>query len=569
MPMLQRPALFRRTPVASLLLGVLLTGTAAPASARWLTLHNDFFMYDLDGNPINTRSGAMRKFGDTYYWYGSANRFRDQTCYASKDLLHWTYKGVALEAPGTNRVDVVHNASTGKYVMFLKTGASDGAELGIATSDTPEGPFTLLGNNKVFGYNIGDMSVYQDDDGQAYLAYVWDSIPGANSGGVSQHALARLAPDYLSVSKRMWLWNRGSREANLVMKRRGLYYYLTSLTLWTESTATQYYTAPSVEGPWTDRLVPMLVPGNTANNSWDTQCDFVFPFQGTRDTTFMYVGDRWEKPDPARLGDYVFLPMAFTSKDSLLVNYYQDWEVEPELGLWRPIEDSRNLALNKPATASSSSGNNTASKATAPSTWRNYRDSKWVSDASDDEWIQVDLGAAREVNRVILKWDSAYAESFRIQTSLDASAWTDVYSTELGRARSVTDETFTPVQARYVRMLGEKRGTTGGYSLFQFMVLQDSLPPVALDPQRTRTSAAPRLTYAHRRIEYRLPIAASIRLEALDAQGRRLGVLDAGYREAGKHSLLLPHALPAGAVFFRLQAGDEPPALLKARVEAF
>jgi hypothetical protein len=545
-------------------MGALLAGIPLPSEAKWLTLHNDFFMYDLDGNPIRTRSGALRKFGDTYYWYGSANRFTDQTCYASKDLLHWTYKGVVLEAPSTNRVDVVYNETTQKYVMFLKTGASDGAELGIATSNTPDGKFTLVGNSQVFGHNIGDMSVYQDDDGQAYLAYVWDSIPGANSGGISQHALSRMSADYFTPLKRMWLWNRGSREANMVMKRRGLYYYLTSLTLWTESTATQYYTASNIEGPWTNQLVPMMTPGNTANNSWDTQCDFVFPFKGTKDTTFMYVGDRWEKPDPARLGDYVFLPIAFTPRDSVLVNYYQDWEVDPDQGIWRPIEDSRNLALGKTATASSSSGTNTPGKATVAATWRNYRDNKWVSNASDDEWIQVDLGSSVELNRVILKWDSSYAEAFKIQTSADAMAWNDVFSTTTGRARSVTDETFATTQARYVRMLGEKRGTTQGYSLYQFMVLKDSLPPVSnIRQTQSASSSQSYLNFHNSIIHYSVPTSNSIQLELWNSQGKRIANLDAGYRSAGPHQFSMPNSLPSGNYILRLKVGTREVETLK------
>jgi hypothetical protein len=545
----------------------LVLGTLMPAQAKWLTLHNDFFMYDLDGNKINTRSGAMRKFGDTYYWYGSANRFTDQTCYSSKDLLHWTYRGVALKAASTNRVDVVYNESTQKYVMFLKTGASDGAELGIATATAPEGPFTLVGNNKVFGYNIGDMSVYQDDDGQAYLAYVWDSIPGANSGGVSQHALARLAPDYLTVAKRMWLWNRGSREANMVMKRNGLYYYLTSLTLWTESTPTQYYTARNIEGPWTNQLVPMLVPGNTANNSWDTQCDFVLPFKGPKDTVQMYVGDRWEKPDPARLGDYVFLPLSFTPKDSVVANYYQDWEVEPDLGQWRPIEDARNLALGKTATASSSSGGSVPGNVTAATTWRNYLNTKWTSGATDNEWIQIDLGSAREINRVILKWDSSYAKAFKIQTSADAAAWTDVFSTTTGTARSVTDETFATTQTRYVRMLGVTRGTTKGYSLYQFMVLRDSLSPVGISPSgKASPKSSALLTYQDKLVRYTVPADQNVKLELWDTRGKLVAALDAGYKSAGIHQMSLPNnTLGSGTYILKLSLGAKRAAQLKIR----
>jgi len=551
--------------LAKALLAVgLVLGTQSPAQAKWLTFHNDFFMYDLDGNKINTRSGAMRKFGDTYYWYGSANRFADQTCYSSKDMLHWTYRGVALKAPGTNRVDVVYNESTRKYVMFLKTGPTDGADLGVATSDTPEGPFTLIGTEPVFGYHIGDMSVYQDDDGQAYLAYVWDSIPGANSGGISQHALARLSPDYLTVEKRLWLWNRGSREANMVMKRNGLYYYLTSLTLWTESTPTQYYTARDIEGPWTNQLVPMMVPGNTANNSWDTQCDFVFPFKGPKDTVQMYVGDRWEKPDPARLGDYVFLPLSFTAKDSVVANYYQDWEVEPDLGLWRPIEDARNLALGKSATASSSIGNAAPANVTAAKTWRNYLNTKWTSSAADNEWIQVDLGSAREINRVILKWDSSYAKAFKIQTSVDAAVWSDVFSTTAGGARSVTDETFAATEARYVRMQGVTRGTAQGYSLYQFMVLKDSLPAVTSSPAaKSPPEPVSLLKFRNNLVEYTVPADQSVKLELWDSRGRLMSTLDAGYRPAGLHRMSLPNVpLGSGNYILKLSLGAKQAARL-------
>lgn len=535
-----------------------LMAAAVPAQAKWLTIHNDFTMYDTDGNPIRTRSGTLRKFGDTYYWYGSASGFRNQTCYSSKDLLHWTNKGVVIEAPSTNRMDVLYNDSTKLYVMFLKTGRSDGCSLGVATSPTPDGKFTLKGNSLVHGAKIGDPSVWQDDNNKAYLAYVWDSIPGANSGGISQHAFAELSPDYQSVGKRIWLWNRGSREAPMMMKRRGIYYYLTSLTLWTESTATQYYTASNIAGPWTDRLVPMMVPGNTANNSWDTQCDFVFPFKGTKDTVHMYAGDRWEKPDPIRLGDYVWLPMAFTPKDSVLVNYYQDWEVDPDAGEWRPLDQKRNLALGKTATASSTSGANTAGNAIDSSNWRTYANTKWVSAALDSQWIRVDLGSAKSINRVILKWDSAYAKGFKIQAGADTASWTDVFATDKAGQRSITDETFATVTARYVRVLCTQRGTTGGISLYEFMVLYDEGAVVSVPRPAMRISASGTSLVLHgSTVRYSLAAAGRVRLELLDGRGRLKAVLADGSHGAGDHVAALPGGLAPGSYALRMASGSK------------
>jgi hypothetical protein len=264
-------------------------------------------------------------------------------------------------------MDVMYNDSTKQYVMIMKYG---GYAIGVATCSTPDGQFTYKGSSEVFGYNIGDMSVYKDFDGKCYFLYLWDSIPNANSGGISQHAIASMSSDYTKLTKRLWLWNRGSREAMMMMKHNGIYYYLTSLTAYIDPTLTQYYTAPSPVGPWTDNLVPIIAPGDVDSVSWDTQCDYVFVFKGPNDTAYMYCGDRWKRPRPTRLGDYVWTPLTFTPHDSVVVDYYQDWEVDPDLGKWRPIDSTRNLALHKTATASSTNGTNTPTNVLDNKTWQ-------------------------------------------------------------------------------------------------------------------------------------------------------------------------------------------------------
>jgi hypothetical protein len=282
----------------------------------------------------------------------------------------------------------------------------------------------------------------------------------------------------------------------------------------------------------------------------------------------MYVGDRWEKPDPARLGDYVFLPLSFTSKDSVVANYYQDWELEPDLGQWRPIEDARNLALGKTATASSSSGGSVPGNVTAATTWKNYLNTKWTSGATDNEWIQIDLGSSKEINRVILKWDSSYAKSFKIQTSVDAAAWSDVFSTTTGAARSVTDETFATTQARYVRMQGVTRGTTQGYSLYQFMVLKDSLPPVtAFRPGKVSPKSSSLLTYRDNVVRYTVSADQNVKLELWDTRGKLLSILDAGYKSAGSHQMSLPNIpLGSGTYILKLSLGAKHAAQLGIRL---
>jgi hypothetical protein len=444
------------------------TATGGVATTGWVTIHNDFFWYDDTGAAIETRAGCLRKFGDVYYWYGlfawqDPKAWNDQTCYTSTDLIHWTYKGVVLHvAAGANRMDVLYNDTTKQYVMFLKYGG-DAASLGIATSSTPDGQFTLKSETQVDGANMGDMSVYKDDDGTAYLAYVWDK-----TGPNRQHGLYRMSADYLTLDTRMYLWDIPSREGVHVFKRNGLYYYGTSETNGIQSSPTRYYTATNLAGPWS-AATPLSTPGS--NNSWDTQVDYVYPWVGTAGTVFMYAGDRWIKTD-LRQGDYPWLPLEFNGTAPTL-NYYQDWDLNIGAGTWRKFDPARNLASGKTATASSVNGSNTANNVTDAATYLNYTSTRWESAASDPQWIMVDLGAATEIDRAILKWHTNYGKAFKIQVSTDGTAWTDVYSTTIGASYSVTDVTFSKTSARYVRMYGTQRGTTNGYSLFDFMVLND------------------------------------------------------------------------------------------------
>lgn len=541
---------FRRCLLLSLFVGF-----AFAPQAKWLTIHNDFNRYDTKGDPIRTRSGDLDKFGDTYYWYGLAG-WTDQMCYSSTDLLHWKNEGVMLVASlGTNRMDVVYNDSTETYVMVMKwetEGSDNWCKRGIATSPTPTGPYTYQFDSLVYGVYTGDMSVFKDDDGKAYYLYeLWDN------GNTSQ-GFSLMTPDYMGLEKKMQQWPDHDREANMMMKNHGLYYYLTSLMRGIDPSETRYWTAPSISGPWTTQLVSIIAPGDVYRNSWDTQCDYVFPFKGTEDTVQMYCGDRWKRPHVERGGDYVWLPITFTPRDSVVIDYYQDWEVEPDLGLWRPIDEERNLALGKTATASSESGGNTAGKVTDPSTWKNYYTSKWVSGSGDAQWISIDLGSEMKVNRVILKWDSSYAEAFTIQVSTDNSTWEDVFSTTIGRPRSITDETFPTTTARYIRMNGTKKGGPAGYTLFDFMVLNDSVTaPVVLPSEKSFAALQPLPTCRDNMLHYTVATGKHVRIDVVDSRGKRVATLVNGFEKAGSYTVELHGTTARGIYIIRMTTGNE------------
>ena len=121
-----------------------------------------------------------------------------------------------------------------------------------------------------------------------------------------------------------------------------------------------------------------------------------------------------------------------------------------------------NVALNKPATASSTeNASSPASAATDGNTG-----TRWSSGFSDPQWLEVDLGSVRSICGVTLNWEAAYATGFQIQVSSDNANWTTVYSTTTGTGGNQTLNVTG--SGRYIRMYGTARATQYGYSLWEF-----------------------------------------------------------------------------------------------------
>ena len=128
-------------------------------------------------------------------------------------------------------------------------------------------------------------------------------------------------------------------------------------------------------------------------------------------------------------------------------------------------EAATNLALNRPATASSvEKAGLEPGNAVDGST-----STRWSSQFSDPQWIYVDLGATYNVTDVKLTWEAAYAAAYQIQVSADASSWTTIFSTTSG-AGGVENRSGLSGTGRYVRINGTKRATVWGYSLWEIAV---------------------------------------------------------------------------------------------------
>lgn len=335
---------------------------------------------DTDGRIINAHGGGILFHNGTYYWFGehkgelSNNAFVGVTCYSSRDLYNWKFERIALpvstqpDSPITKgciieRPKVIYNKKTGTFVMYfhleLKGRGYEAAQVGIATSKTPAGPYTLVRNTRVnpgiwpanlpsplrkgnkadaatiagtwwtpewtkavedglfvrrdfkSGQMSRDMTLFVDDDGKAYHIY--------SSEENLTIQIAELSDDYQNYTgKYIRIFPTGHNEAPTIFKKDGTYWMITSgCTGWAPNAA-RMFSAPSIWGPWTQHPNPCT--GKGADVTFHSQGTYVLPVNGKKDT-FIFMADRWRPENPMD-GRYIWLPIQF--KDGIPVLKWQD-----------------------------------------------------------------------------------------------------------------------------------------------------------------------------------------------------------------------------------------------------
>ncbi len=103
----------------------------------------------------------------------------------------------------------------------------------------------------------------------------------------------------------------------------------------------------------------------------------------------------------------------------------------------------------------------------------NNLSTRWSSQFSDPQWIQIDFGSVQPIGRVTLYWENAYAAAYQIQVSNDANSWTTIETVTSGKG-GTNDFPGLATSGRYIRMYGTKRATQYGYSLWEFQVSASS-----------------------------------------------------------------------------------------------
>lgn len=305
----------------------------AQKQKRYNSIYSGIPWFDDQGNTVSAHGANILKDKSKYYLFGerntdTSNAFAGFTCYSSTDLYNWKVESIALPVQpsgklGPNRIGerpkVMKCPATGEYVMYMHVDTLGYIDqyVGYATSKKITGPYTFHGPLLYHGKPIfkWDMGTFQDRDGSGYVL-----IHGGD--------IYKLTDDYKSIGEQVIKDLTPNFESPAIFRKDSLYYFLGSkLTSW-ERNDNYYFTAPSLKGPWIER--GLFCPEGTL--TWNSQTTFVLPIEGSKDTAYMFMGDRWAYPKQASAATYVWQPLTISGTSVSIPKYIDAWQINTKTG---------------------------------------------------------------------------------------------------------------------------------------------------------------------------------------------------------------------------------------------
>jgi hypothetical protein len=333
----------RSSRVPCVVLAIAFFAAIGPASAQAQVSPPPFrpgeVLPDTSGVAVNAHGPGFLFDHDTYYWFGEVMTPGEQgnqphvgvSCYSSKDLYYWKNLGVVLdqkhpvndltETSVVERPKVLFNRSTRQYVMWFHLEQTNhaiygkAALVGVAVSKHPAGPYKYLRSFRPDGEESRDMTLFQDDDGKAYLVT-------ASEGNHATH-VSELDSTYLGTTGH-WkaIFSGVQLEGQAIFKYLGKYYFVGShCTGWAPNPAVSAV-ADSIWGPWT--MLGNPARGPNEGLTFGAQSSYVIPFAG-HPGAFIFVSDRWSPENPIN-GRYILLPIHF-HEQGFTVDWTDQWDL--------------------------------------------------------------------------------------------------------------------------------------------------------------------------------------------------------------------------------------------------
>ncbi|MBC8082281.1 MAG: carbohydrate-binding protein [Hymenobacter sp.] len=94
---------------------------------------------------------------------------------------------------------------------------------------------------------------------------------------------------------------------------------------------------------------------------------------------------------------------------------------------------------------------------------------RWSSAWTAPQYLQLDFGTVKDIARVKINWEAAYAKDYQLLISSDGNSWTPIHAVLNGDG-GFDDITGLAGRGRYLRINGTRRATSYGYSLYEVEV---------------------------------------------------------------------------------------------------
>lgn len=398
---------------------------------------------NINGNPIipdMIADPSIVEINGVFYCYATTDGYEHglrtsgpPVIWKSTDFVNWSFKGIFFPSAAQQLYWAPSKviAANGKYYIYPTINTN----IHVAVADSPEGPFRLAnGPDRFTGADAAqplvklngpkktkgiDAEVFVDDDGKAYMFW-------------AQRGAARLKPDMITLDTAVVVIKtkrQGYTEGPIFFKRKGIYYFLYTLSGHENYQYAYGYSRVSPFGPFTFPEQDIISTTDRSQAIYGPGHGCVFSKAGTDDYYFSYL--EFGRGGPTR--------QVWVDK----LEFNDDGTIKPVKlthtgigALHQVVKPDRNLALHKFAMISTIMPDlkvkpiyDTTLRRTETFIPDNALDgsngTRWMAVSSDSTaWFSVDLDKVQKVKRCEAYFVKPTAgHAYRLEYSVDGKNW--------------------------------------------------------------------------------------------------------------------------------------------------
>lgn len=428
--------------------------------SEWITIQNGRLWKLSTGATVQAHAPGFVRVGDVWYMCGEdrSNWWNpDVNLYSSTDLVNWKFEkkiirnGVTTSALGSTRMierpKLLYNATTDKFVVWChyESGDYGASEAACFECDEVNGDYTYVWSGRPLGIKSRDCNIFQDTDGTAYFISTTEE---------NQHlGLFRLDEEYHAAIEHTQLFAWQSREAPAIVRIDNRYFMFSSACSGWDPNQCKLSYSNSLKSGWSG----LTNVGNSI--AYDTQPAAILVIKGTKKTTYLYVGDRWQDPGLPETKTIIF-PIEFNGT-ACTFTYRERFDINFVTGEWRDTPTEEYFADKSDWNVIDSSSEETSSEnGRARNAIDGKINTKWhtlysASGGSAPHHITIDMGSETFIKGFLAtpRMDGSsngLIRNYTFSTSLDGNTWNTVSSGDW--LPYCTEVDIASTHCRYIRL---------------------------------------------------------------------------------------------------------------------